>query len=756
MASGSVPDQPTESDGLFAGFLTVASWRVPILFLRSLHPGYIPPGTQPSAQPDEGPAFTFGSPDGKDSSFFEGVALAARLVSPYTVLPAEISTMLEGFITLSSAARLRDFFGATKGSPPGQSQVDGSATNDKGRRKKKPQQTPQRTSPPATASVGIGQLPKAAVALGALSGLTAAAAASPSGNKTEGWIEVPNATTLGKIGRDSGYLLSGYYFQTANIDGGELLQPIGSDGQAFTGKYNGQGYTIENLRDCFMKNLKGEVDSLRFTDANISSSSGPTAVVACKVSRSGTVNNIRVENADVNNRRDKAAIIGGEIDGNVANITAVDCSVSAGKHAGIGGGAVLSEGTLANLTAIKCTVESSGYSYDVGIGAGQVSGSIADITAINCSVTTLRHGDAGIGAGAAYTRYPYPGGVVSNTLANTIAINCIVKTSGKGDAGIGVGKVIGRQAYTVANTTAINCTVETSGDRADAGIGAGSIDDGTIANTMAFNCTVKTSGKTANAGIGTARHGTVVNTKAVNTTVESRYADAKIRGGSNPTICNVRVNGTLQPDTAGDCLYLLDHFCEDTDPRLLKPNCQPGDCYSWALTNDTFTGFASCPVALETISTTPRQITTPEAITTSAHSPTPPTVTNQTVANTTQVNSSARGTGYSSGVAGVPLPAAPAPKVANTTMNVSGLPGANMTLPTTAAPLAATLSTGAAAGIALGAAAAFVVAGVVAGRYIYRHYCCGSSPAGADDSQELVAINTVGQAEEGEPGTRFQ
>lgn len=99
-----------------------------------------PPKMQSSVQPDKGPAFTFGSPGGKDSSFFEGVALGARLVSPYTVLPAEIGTMLRGFITLSSATRLRDLFGATKGLPPRQSQadspVDGSPTNDKGRKKR--------------------------------------------------------------------------------------------------------------------------------------------------------------------------------------------------------------------------------------------------------------------------------------------------------------------------------------------------------------------------------------------------------------------------------------------------------------------------------------------------------------------------------------------------------------------------------------------------------------------------------------------
>ncbi|USE39299.1 hypothetical protein [Endozoicomonas sp. SCSIO W0465] len=327
--------------------------------------------------------------------------------------------MLEGFVTLSSAARLRDLFDATKGSPPEQSHanssVDGSPTNDKGRKKKKPQQTRQRTSPPATASVGLGQLPKAAVALGALSGLSAGAAASPSGSSgsKEGWKPVPDAKTLAKFGRDPDYPLGGNYFQTADIDGGGLLEPIGSKHYPFNGKYYGRGHTIENLRHCFLNNLEGEVDSLRFTDASIRSTgyNEPAGVVACRVSRGGTVSNIRVENAHVDSDED-GAIVGGVIsEGNVANITAVDCSVRAEEHAGIGGGIVYSPRTFANITAINCTVENSGYSsnyYDVGIGAGYVSGSIANITAINCNVKALRgNGDAGIGAGSVYSSYSY-------------------------------------------------------------------------------------------------------------------------------------------------------------------------------------------------------------------------------------------------------------------------------------------------------------------------------------------------------------
>ena len=206
-ASGSIPVQPGEKWGVWTG-MKVAFWDGFIPFWQSWNPDYVPPRMQSSAQPDKGPAFTFGSPDGKDGSLLRSIGLGARLVSPYTVLPGEISTMLQGFITLSAAARLRDLFGAlgaTKESAPGQSRadspVDSSPTNDKDRKKKTPQQTSQRTSPRATA--WTGQLPKAAVALGALtttastSGLTAAGAkvTTPQEMTTSAPTETADPTT---------------------------------------------------------------------------------------------------------------------------------------------------------------------------------------------------------------------------------------------------------------------------------------------------------------------------------------------------------------------------------------------------------------------------------------------------------------------------------------------------------------------------------------------------------------------------------
>ncbi|MBO9481268.1 hypothetical protein [Salinisphaera sp. G21_0] len=588
IASGSVPDQPTENGGLFAGFLKVAVWDGAILFLRSFHPDYIPPGMEPSAQPDEGPAFTFGSPNGQDS-FFQGVELAARLVSPNTVLPAEIRTLMEGLVTLSAAARLTDLFGGlclTAASAQGLSQkdttVDGSPTNDKGRKKKKPQQTPQRTSPPATTSIGTGQLPKTAVALGALSSLSAAAAASLSGNKTEGPIEVPDANTLGKIGRDPAYPLNGTYRQTADIDGSDLSHSIGNKTHAFTGQYDGQCRTIGNLSQCMVKALKGDVDSLRFTNASIRSSD-PAGVVACRVSHGGTASNIRVEHSHVTREGDGyggTGIAGGDIRGTVANITAVDCSVRARGVTGIGGG--YAKGTIDNITAMNCTVEGS----FAGIGVGSLyHGSVANTIAINCTVKT-HECHAGIGAGLIY----------HGSVADTTAVNCNV-TAFNGHAGIGAGLTY---HGSVADTTAMNCKVAVTSSeghfKGHAGIGSGAVyDHASVANTMAMNCTVKSHGGDAGIGAGAVKNGTVANSYVANSTIDSEYGNANLGGGPAPTNCNVRVNGELQPDSAGDCRYLPDPFCEDIHPSLVSPDCQPGD-YHFGTTSDTVSGFELCPV----------------------------------------------------------------------------------------------------------------------------------------------------------------
>ncbi|WP_163372347.1 hypothetical protein [Endozoicomonas acroporae] len=256
----------------------------------------------------------------------------------------------------------------------------------------------------------------------------------------------------------------------------------------------------------------------------------------------------------------------------------------------------------------------------------------------------------------------------------------------------------------------MNSRVETEDKDADAGIGGGDVaDGGTVANTMAVNSTVGTSGNGANAGIGAGivgYRGTVANTTAVNSWVNATgsSANAGIGAGivgyrgteANTAAENSYVNGQIK-NQGNISDHQLSTLCQEADLRVLTDDCSSRTEFLVAL---DFSYSDACPVNSATATRASIPINTLQPI----------KVTN-----------------------------------AETTINVSGLPGATMTLPTTVASSAAILSTGAVAGIALGAAA-FVVAGVVARRYIYRRYCRGSSAA--DVPQEMVAINTVGQAYE--------
>ncbi|MBO9497538.1 hypothetical protein J7438_26130, partial [Thalassotalea sp. G20_0] len=175
---------------------------------------------------------------------------------------------------------------------------------------------------------------------------------------------------------------------------------------------------------------------------------------------------------------------------------------------------------------------------------------------------------------------------------------------------------------------------------------------GTVDNTMAVNSRVNTTGINANAGIGggwVRTEGTVDNTTAVDSYVNG------IKEG-NSSISNDQL------------------LCQKADLRVLTANCSSRTEFLAAL---DVSYSDACPVNAATA-------------TTAAAVPTVATRRGVVVANTMQVNSFARSTGYSSGVAREPLPVTPAPTVANTTMNFSGQPGATTTLPAPAPTVANT------------------------------------------------------------------
>ncbi|WBA80511.1 hypothetical protein [Endozoicomonas sp. GU-1] len=454
------------------------------------------------------------------------------------------------------------------------------------------------------------QLPNPAVVPGAPSCLTAANGTATADDNSDRWIAVPDAATLGKIGHDPDYPLNGTYRQTGDIDGSQLSQPIGNDTHPFTGSLRGENGTICNLSHCLVQTLgaTGQIDGLSFNGANIKDK-GPVAVAACTIEDEAMVRNIRVNNANVVALGDSAGIAGGDVRGTVFNTTAVNCSVatsasgeeSGNGNAGIGAGLLRGNGNVVDTTAVNCHVTASLRDGSAGIGAGVASGTgtLADTTAVNCTVENSGdYGYAGVGAGRA---------AFFGMVADTTAVNCNVTASGlDGSAGIGVGGGVFSLA-TVANTTAVNCNVTTSGTRGGAGIGAGTLltglDSTKIADTTALNCTVASSGKDACAGIGAGildSKAIVASTTAINCEIDSEYAVSPVTGGSDPDICNVRINGHWENNTVPGCQPWLDNLCAGIDPGLLTPDCRPGE----ALANNPVRQCGFFPVVPATTPTT--------------------------------------------------------------------------------------------------------------------------------------------------------
>ena len=382
---------PTE--GRWSG-LSVAIRSAVVPFLQSLDPGYLSPNKRQKAV--NSPAFTLGSAE--DSGFLQGVELAARLVSPCAGLPEGISSMMGSALSASATLRFAwDQWAATSDSAS-----EGELTDrpDKHDKEKVENDRQKASNLAATTTVGGAQLSTVAVALGAMSCLTPAAAQSV--------IGVADAETLGKIGRDPNYPLSGHYQQSSDIDGSALSQSIGNRSHPFTGQYNGQCHTIANLQRCLVQAMKdgGRVDSLRFTGANINSTE-TAGVVACEILDDALASNIQVEDAVV-------ATSGEE------------------KFAGIGGGYV--SGAVANMTVVNGTVTTSGAKAHAGISAGKLDGKNSTVTgtgALNCEVSVLgERADAGIGAGH----------VLEGTVNHTMAAHSRVEVLNQGSAAIGAGK----------------------------------------------------------------------------------------------------------------------------------------------------------------------------------------------------------------------------------------------------------------------------------------------------------------------------
>ena len=509
-----------------------AGWTAGVsAFLASLNPEFVPVPTALGR---------IDTPVHSDTSIWlQGTELAARVVSAYTSLPGGSCTSVLNFcLAAQTLWRL-------------------SAEQEQDQ-KAAPRQQP-------------GNVPKTAIALGAMANLVVADAASDSTDS--GWIEIGNVTTLGNIGNDPDYPLNGSYRQSADIDARQLRASIGNNSHPFTGQYDGRGRAIDHQRCCLVAKLDGTVHSLRFRHADIVANR-TAAVVACEVTRRGVVRDIEVAHARVftNATGAHAGIGAGVASGTVDGIDVINSTVDTsgiGASGAIGAGVLHKNGLVRHINALQCTVRARRFDSAIGIGAGKVArGDVSDTTAIECLLETSGFfNDAGVGAGL----LSWSGNSrVKHTLARRTAIKTHETLS---DAGVGCGRMYA--AGTAYNTTAEECRVETFANAANAAIGCGSVfKGGTVQLTEGTRCQVRTSGRIAHAAIGAGeiyKWASVIDTLSTNSTVDTSGNNAYAGIGVGYVVETATVTGTRSLNSKATATGYFSSGSDRVKPTGLPP-----------------------------------------------------------------------------------------------------------------------------------------------------------------------------------------
>ena len=527
-------------------------------------------------------------------------------------------------------------------------------------------------------------------------------------------IEIDNSKTLSKIGQDN-YPADAYYEQTSSFSHNSS-EPI----VAFRGHYDGGCHTISDLNTCLFSQLDhyGVVRNLNLANATIEGDQQRLAALACEMAPFSLVQDIRAERITINNKHSGVFLTPattGVITGyqskasNVSGIEIHNCSVSTSGDYSSGGvvaGQVV--GLQEHINVTDSEAASRGLESHSGIGAGELRGEIRHMLVTDSLTRTFgRSANAGTGAGKmdsdgelsdfgaarcnATTRGDRASagigaGLAGGTLDRLTVVNCNSESAGKNaSAGLAAGQVGQQNVFGRGQINTLVCVdgvVKTVGPDACAGVAAGSL-RGQASNIVAARCKVFTSGTDADAGVGAGDNlGRITGLTSVNNTVDAIEGKTGPGAPSGNVRRFISVNTLVDDDLFNQGSPDQAQLCFSADSRFVTSDCK-------VLPTLLEQPPASCP-------STPLN---PE-----------------------------HGSFW---------------RLVADNMTFSG---PTMALPTGAAPLAGTLSTGAIAGIALGAAV-FVLAGV-AGACIYRHYHRRPSPADAGDPEELVVTDTAGKTRE--------
>ena len=453
---------------------------------------------------------------------------------------------------------------------------------------------------------------------------------------------------------------------------------------AFRGHYDGGCHTISDINTCLFSQLDhyGVVRNLNLANATIDGDQSRLAALACEVAPFGLVQDIRAERITINNKHSGVFL------------TPATTGVIAGY-----------QDKASNVSGIEihnCSVSTSGNFSSGGVVAGQVVGlqEHINVTGSQAASRGLRS-HTGIGAGELRGEIRHM--LVTDSQTRTFGRSANAGTgAGKMDSdgklsdfgaarcnaatrgdGASVGIGAGLAGGTLNRLTVVNCNCESAGQNASAGVATGSL-RGQASDIVAARCKVFTNGTDANAGVGAGdNRGQITGLTSVNNTVDAIEGKTGLGAPSDYVRQVTSVNTLVGDDLINQGSPDQSQLCFSADSRFVTSDCKV------------------LPTLLEQ----------------------PPARCPSTPLN--------------------PEHGSFWPLVADANMTFSG---PTVALPTSAAPLAGTLSTGAIAGIVLGAGV-FVLAGV-AGACIYRHYHRRPSPADAGDPQELVVTDTAGKTQE--------
>ena len=518
-----------------------------VSFFKSFHPGFISGSSKGQVAYSDSCADSSGPQGG---CLIRQMELAARLISACAGLSPEVFPFVSGLVNMSAAAHWVN-------SKYTELVAGNGHEGDCGVRKTERSDTTCRQ--PA-------QLPITAIALGAASCL-----GTVSGQKQ--WVDVNDAATLNKIGRDPAYPLDGRYRQTADVDASGMVGPIGNSSYPFVGEYDGQCKLIGNLNHCFVAQLDGSglLRNQVFANASIVSDQ-PAGVVACQISgQAALFNNVVKEShvttteknapagfataiarggtviygfklvgpATVRTLRDSspAGLVVGMAEGAISNSSLINAKVTTeavGASAGGGAGCALAGAVINKTVLVRCELVTNDTWSHVGGGGGVIrwGATASDTLLIATNLKTFGHGGcAGAGGGKVY------GDVIKTTM-----VDGEISTHNRAaHAGVGAGDVfsIGR----VGLTTGRDVTVKTSGIYAHPGVGAG-LARGTVSQTLCYNSNIVTTniGGIAAIGAGYVLGGDVDEIVAIkcNVTTSGQYADAGLGSGDSTTTGKTR------------------------------------------------------------------------------------------------------------------------------------------------------------------------------------------------------------------------